>query len=87
MITTWRKDISENMEAHGEGWEDVVSCTLTQKELDVEFDSGYGGEEGKPFTVWTEGRVYFPVTYDGLEWCSSVSRNPNGMATQHRGGY
>ncbi len=86
MSTTWRKEIGDEMGSHGEGWGDVVSCTLTQEELDLHFDNGYGGEEGKPFTVWTEGRVYFPVTYDGSEWCSSVSRYPNEKATYHKGG-
>jgi len=68
---TWRKIIASEMKEHGESWDDAISCTLTDDQLDKEFDSGYGGEEGEPFTVWTKQRVYFPICYDGAEWCSA----------------
>lgn len=55
-------------------------------EMDRKFDSGYGGEEGAHFTVWTAKRVYFPAGYDGSEWCGSVSRDPDGAPTAHVGG-
>ncbi len=67
----------------GEGWGDVVSCTLSEDELDVRFDDGYGCAEGKPFTLWTTNRVYFPTEYDGLEDVASVSRDPDGRPTDH----
>lgn len=53
-----------------------------------EFDSGFGGEEGYGFTLWTSARVYFPVCYDGAESVASVPRNPaNPPAyTRHVGG-
>jgi hypothetical protein len=85
-MTTWRKEILNEMESHKETWDDVVSNTLTEQELDVEFNNGYGGTNGIPFTLWTKNRVYFPVQYDGSEWVSSVSRNPDGRATEHVGG-
>ena len=85
-MTTWRKMILEEMKDHEDSWDSLVSYTLTDKELDAVFDSGYGGEEGHPFTAWTETRVYFPVCYDGAEWCASVPRNPNGHPTHHIGG-
>jgi len=44
--------------------------------LDIEFNSGYGGEEGPRFFVWTEDRVYFKQLYDGSESIASVPRNP-----------
>ena len=69
-----------------DGWENVVKCTLTEAELDVPFDSGYGGSRGKPFTLWTKTRVYFPVVYDGAEWVSSVPRDPCDAPTLHVGG-
>lgn len=84
--TTWREMISRALDAHGESWADVVSMTLTEADLDARFDSGYGGTEGCPFTLWTANRVYFPASYDGAEWCDSVARNPNGEATPHVGG-
>ena len=85
-MDTWRGYIEDAMKDNGESWSDVVSCTLSGEGLDKPFDSGYGGTEGDPFTVWTARRVYFPACYDGAEWCASVSRNPDGMATEHIGG-
>ena len=84
--TTWKKLIEEAMAFHAESMSDVVSCTLSQEEMNEEFYDGYGGSEGKPFTLWTKKRVYFPVVYDGAEWCESVSRDPNGAPTDHVGG-
>jgi hypothetical protein len=84
--TTWRKLIKDQIEWNDESWKDVVSCTLTEEELDVKFDSGFGGSEGKPFTVWTTKSVYFPVVYDGAESVGCVSRNPDGQPTEHWGG-
>lgn len=84
--TTWRKDITRELKENGETWSDVESHTLTDEELDTEFDSGYGGTEGVPFTLWTKSRVYFPLCYDGSEWTGSVSRHPDGKPTIHQGG-
>ena len=85
-MTSWRTMITEEMAKHGETWNDVVACTLTEKELDRQFDDDYGAAKGKWFTLWTTHRVYFPAVYDGLEWCDSVSRNPDGKPTGHVGG-
>ena len=85
-METWRQQIIEEMGKWAETWGDVVSCTLTDAELDVEFDTGYGGKNGLPFTLWTRNRAYFPVCYDGAEWVASVSRMPDGVATEHAGG-
>jgi hypothetical protein len=79
----WRELISRELKKQNETWSDVVSLTLTDKELNVSFDAGYGGENGKPFTLWTHNRVYFPTSYDGAENVQSVSRNPNGLPTEH----
>lgn len=54
--------------------------------LDVQFDAGFGGSEGVPFTLWTTSRVYFPCVYDGSEWVESVPRDPCNVATSHVGG-
>lgn len=85
-MTTWRKLIGEALTDQGEDWTVVESSTLSQEQLDVEFYEGFGGSEGEPFTMWTAKRVYFPVVYDGAEWVSSVSRNPDGVPTCHVGG-
>jgi len=84
--TTWREMISEEMADYGDSFENVVTSTLTDEQLDRKFDSGYGGIEGETFTLWTENRVYFPIVYDGAEWCGSVARHPDGKPTDHQGG-
>ena len=85
-MTTWRKKIGQEMARRCETFENVVACTLSEAELDVEFDGGYGWPEGTAFTLWTEKRVYFPAHYDGFEWVESVSRNPDWVPTEHVGG-
>jgi len=85
-MSTWRSLIREAMESREEDINDIVSCTLSEKQLDVKFASGYGLSKGKPFTLWTSKRVYFPIVYDGMEWVGSVPRNPSKEATKHQGG-
>ncbi|MFX1724974.1 hypothetical protein [Stenotrophomonas sp. AS1] len=85
-MSTWRELILEHMKEVGESPVDVVGCTLTEAELDIDFSRGYGGSEGKAFTLWTERRVYFPAVYDGAEWVGSAPRNPCDEATEHQGG-
>lgn len=85
-MATWREEIESEMNRYNDSWKNVEQCTLNESELDKRFSSGYGVEEGAPFTVWTKDRVYFPICYDGSEWAGSVSRNPNGKPTYHQGG-
>jgi len=85
-LTTWRKELRSALEKNDETFDHIVECTLTNKQLDEEFDKDYGLEEGVPFTCWTFRRVYFPACYDGKEWVESVPRNPCGEATRHIGG-
>ena len=85
-MTTWRKLITATMNLAKDSW-DNTACTLTDAELDTEFDDGYGGVEGKSFTVWTETHVYFPICYDGAESCGGVARHPDGVPTEHQGGW
>ncbi len=85
-MATWRELILSEMEDRGETWADVVHCTLYDEILDVEFDDGFGATEGKPFTLWTTNRVYFPRCYDGAEGVASVPRNPCNEVTEHIGG-
>ena len=84
--TTWRIMINKALKERGETWVDVVHCTLTEPELDTPFSRGYGGVDGKPFTLWTKRRVYFPACYDGAEWVESVPRDPCDEPTRHVGG-
>lgn len=83
---SWREMLSVEMRDHGEVLDDLVSCTMTDEEMDKAFHRGYGSTNGIPFTAWTANRVYFPVQYDGAEWVGSVARNPDGVPTKHVGG-
>ena len=85
-MATWRSLITYAMSKNGDSFDSVVSNTMTDGEMDVVFNSGYGCPEGIPFTLWTERYVYFPVVYDGREWVGCVARNPDGKATGHQGG-
>jgi len=80
---SWRILISEEMENRNDSFENVIFSTLSNAELDVKFDKGYGSIEGKPFTLWTKTRVYFPTSYDGAEGCNSVPREPCDEITEH----
>ncbi len=85
-LTTWREEISAEMEKRGETWADVVGCTLDDAALDRRFDADFGGINGAPFTLWTKARVYFPAQYDGAEWVASVPREPCDEVSHHVGG-
>ena len=97
-MTTWRKLIAAEMKQNKDGFHNLVySFFGTAEKLtwegtftepvtyDREFDDGFGGSNGGPFTVWTKDFVYFPVVYDGAEWVGSVPRNPCDIATEHVG--
>jgi hypothetical protein len=81
--TTWKKELQE---CAGEDYPNILDCTLTTKELDAVFDSGFGNLSGKSFTAWSEKYVYFPAEYDGSEWVERVARNPCKEPTEHVGG-
>ena len=85
-LCNWKETLEKRMAYNGESWGDVEANTLTEQAMVREFDCGFGGVEGTPFTLWTKNHVYFPICYDGAEWVGSVSRNPDGKPTQHQGG-
>lgn len=85
-MTTWRKELTEALAGHNESWVDVEASTLSDEQMNAEFDPNWGSTQGCSFTVWTKKRVYFPACYDGSEWVESVSRVPDGIATDHIGG-
>lgn len=84
-MATWCEMISQEMAGHCESFNDVISSTLTEEQLNTDPDIGFHSE-GLEFTIWTKNRVYFPAKYDGVEWCASVSRNPDGKPTVQVGG-
>ena len=85
-MSNWKKLLIETMQERGESLDDIESNTMTDEEMNKNFDSGFGGINGIAFTVWTARAVYFPICYDGAEWVGSVSRNPDGKPTYHQGG-
>jgi len=85
MKTTWRTKLLQAFTETGDDFDQMI-CTLSEKELDEEFDPSYGFIGGKAFTAWGEKYVYFPVVYDGSEWVGYAPRNPCGEATPHQGG-
>ena len=81
----WKAMLMEEFEKRGEDFSKMVT-TLTEEELEAEFDDGWGGTQGAPFTAWGERYVYFPIQYDGAEWVGSAPRNPCDEKTEHQGG-
>lgn len=63
-----------------------IECDCV-RDLDTEYDDGYGKPYSPHFTAWTKNRVYFPWTYDGSEAVASVPRNPCDVLTEHVGGW
>lgn len=84
MNQSWRELIKSALEEIDDGL--LIACTLSDFEMDVKFNTGYGIDEGEPFTAWTENYVLFPVVYDGSEWVGWAPRNPCAHKTQHQGG-
>lgn len=86
--TTTKHLIMEAMESNGESWSDLEEIAIDggPSNLDREFDPSHGSVEGPRYTAWTKNNVYFPICYDGAEWCGSIARNPNGLPTEHQGG-
>lgn len=84
-MANWYEMLKEIMTEDGENF-DLRECTMSEENLKIEFDNGYGGEEGKPFTAWGEKWVYFPICYDGAEWVGHAPRNPCDIAMEHQGG-
>jgi hypothetical protein len=80
-LTTWNELIAKVEKALGEV---VTHTTLTPAEGDREFDCGYGGAEGCPFTAWTENWVLFPLEYDGSEYVGYAPRNPSEHKMRHQ---
>lgn len=83
--TCWDEAVGIAREEHGDTTP-TLRCTLSEAEMEETFSDGFGGHEGKAFTLWTEKRVYFPLVYDGSEWVGSAPRDPCDEAMEHQGG-
>ena len=84
-MTTWKEKLKEAFEGTGDDFDKMIT-TLTDSELNEEFNDGFGRTNGKPFTAWGENYVYFPICYDGAEWVGYAPRNPCEIKTNHMGG-
>lgn len=73
---TWFQKIAKTMSHNGETWEDVVHYASDAPLQSTYPSLEFGTSSEVSFTVWTADFVYFPATYDGLDWCSCVPRNP-----------
>jgi len=85
-MSTWKQMLEDAMNCHGETLTDPEANTMTEDDMVKEFDSGFGGIEGVPFTAWSVNTAYFPICYDGAEWVGSVARHPDGKPSPHQGG-
>lgn len=83
--TSWKESLYDERAAHGDDTP-IICCTLSDEAMAKQFDAGYGGTNGEPFTAWSETRVYFPICYDGAEWVGSAPRNPCTESLRHQGG-
>lgn len=81
----WCDELKKAFEENGEKFSRMVT-TLSKEELFREFDGGYGGTEGDPFTAWGEKFVYFPICHGGSEWVGKAPRNPCDIEMRHQGG-
>ena len=85
-MTSWRELFFDAFLATEDRWPDIVYCTLSEHELDIEFDSESDDVEGYPFTAWSREWVYFPAQYCGSEWVAYAPRQPiEHHATEHIG--
>lgn len=81
-MTTWRAKLTEAMRAA----KDAGPVLAAAGDLDKEFYAGFGSAEGPEVLIWTQTRVYFPVTYDGAESLGSAPRDPQSAGQRHVGG-
>ncbi len=77
-MTTWRRSLLYWLDRNNETFDDLVSCTLTETDLDFEFNKHGGPYEGEAFYAWTKDFVYFSKEGECHE-CTDIGyvpRNP-----------
>lgn len=71
--------IGESLKTNGETWDDVISTTLSELELEGPRKFCPFSGNGTPFYLWTENRVYFSVSWgeweENSDYVASVPRN------------
>jgi hypothetical protein len=53
----------------------LVFCSISAEYLDA-YNEYIAMDDVGGLTVWSEARVYFPLTYDGGLWIGSAPRDP-----------
>ena len=80
-FTTWKELILIEMEKYNETLDDIISNTMSEEEMNKEFDNEWGGNSAYYFTIWSKTRIYFSAVNDGVfNLVESISRNPNNKA-------
>jgi hypothetical protein len=78
--TSFRIEFNVEMRRLGESWADVISCTLTEQELDNRFVLSaidpFPKFRGHSPYLWTKERVYFLMQDGDYNWIESAPRNP-----------
>ena len=89
-LTTWSNELAEQFQKLGDSWENVEHAIppLDDWVYKAIFESGFKAfEQGKPFIIWTESYIYFPMGYDSCEWVDYVPRHPKlDYIPHHKGG-
>jgi hypothetical protein len=84
-IKTWYELLQLTCAVTGERVEGLI-CTLSDMEMRLSFDAGYTGTNGKPFTAWGQNYVYFPLSFDRMQWVGYAPRNPCKIAMEQQDG-
>ena len=80
-MATVIENVLGEMEVYEETASQIVDCSPNR--LDLIWDEVIEFGDFKGYTVWTEKRVYFPISFEGHTWVESVSRDPDGGPTSH----
>lgn len=68
--------ISEDRGGNYEGPTRLMSWAEARRELNYNYDAGYGGQDCHDIYVWTSDRIYSIHEYDGSTCIISVPRHP-----------
>lgn len=71
--TSWRKLLAEEAAMMNDP---ITVCTISDAELDREFEHSHSGPFGTSFVAWSKLRVYYSGEYDGLDIVESNYRGP-----------
>ena len=82
-MMSWKEAIEIEMEVHADSWNNVESTVVRMVATLQHHSIHLLGYVWEAVCVWTRDRVYFPLTYNGMEAVGSVSRNPDQKPVVH----